>query len=137
VSAADEEHGDFYVRVTEGVMSQDFGRIRVPRTIGVCGSVARTRRPFYSNNYSADRNFDHDMGIDRAISGEGIVSILGIPLELEAYVMGVLFVGDRYVRSYTPQEMAVLSSLGTFAALAIDNARLLEESQRALLLAKE
>ncbi|HWK63406.1 MAG TPA: GAF domain-containing protein [Rhizobiaceae bacterium] len=137
LSAADEEHGDFYVRVTEGVMSQDFGRIRVPRDIGVCGSVARTRRPFYSNNYSADRNFDHDTGIDRAISGEGIVSILGIPLELEAYVMGVLFVGDRYVRSYTPQEMAVLSSLGTFAALAIDNARLLEESQRALLLAKD
>lgn len=137
LSAADEEHGDFYVRVTEGVMSQDFGRIRVPRDIGVCGSVARTRRPFYSNNYSADRNFDHDTGIDRAIGGEGIVSILGIPLELEAYVMGVLFVGDRYVRSYTPQEMAVLSSLGTFAALAIDNARLLEESQRALLLAKD
>lgn len=137
LSAADAEQGDFYVRVTEGVMSQDFGRIRVPRNIGVCGSVARTRRPFYSNNYSADRNFDHDVGIDRAISGEGIVSILGIPLELEAYVMGVLFVGDRYVRSYTPQEMAVLSSLGTFAALAIDNARLLEEAQRALLLAKD
>jgi GAF domain-containing protein len=137
LSAADEELGDFYVRVTEGVMSQDFGRIRVPRNIGVCGSVARTRRPFYSNNYSADRNFDHDVDIDRATSGEGIVSILGIPLELEAYVMGVLFVGDRYVRSYTPQEMAVLSSLGTFAALAIENARLLEEAQRALLLAKD
>ncbi len=137
LSAADEENGDFYVRTTEGVISRDFGRIRVPRTIGVCGSVARTRRPFYSSNYPADRNFDHDTGIDRAISGEGIVSILGIPLELEAYVMGVLFVGDRYVRSYTPQEMAVLSSLGTFAALAIENARLLEEAQRALLLARE
>lgn len=137
LSAADEEHGDFYVRTTEGVISQDFGRIRVPRNIGVCGSVARTRRPFYSSNYSADRNFDHDTGIDRAISGEGIISILGIPLELEAYVMGVLFVGDRYVRSYTPQERSVLSSLGTFAALAIENARLLEEAQRALLLAKD
>lgn len=137
LSAADEEHGDFFVRTTEGVISQDFARIRVPRNIGVCGSVARTRRPFYSNNYSADHNFDHDAGIDRAIRSEGIVSILGIPLELEAYVMGVLFVGDRYVRSYTPQEMAVLSSLGTFAALAIENARLLEEAQRALLLAKE
>ncbi|SMH47222.1 helix-turn-helix domain-containing protein [Mesorhizobium australicum] len=137
LSAADEEHGDFFVRTTEGVVSQDFARIRVPRNIGVCGSVARTRRPFYSSNYSGDHNFDHDAGIDRAIRGEGIVSILGIPLELEAYVMGVLFVGDRYVRSYTPQEMAVLSSLGTFAALAIENARLLEEAQRALLLAKE
>ena len=137
LSAADDQNGDFYVRTTEGVISRDFGRIRVSRTIGVCGSVARTRRPFYSSNYPADRNFDHDTGIDRAISGEGIVSILGIPLELEAYVMGVLFVGDRYVRSYTPQEMAVLSSLGTFAALAIENARLLEEAQRALLLARE
>lgn len=137
LSAADEEHGDFYVRTTEGVISQDFGRIRVPRNIGVCGSVARTRRPFYSSNYSADRNFDHDTGIDRAISGEGIISILGIPLELEAYVMGVLFVGDRYVRTYTPQERSVLSSLGTFAALAIENARLLEEAQRALFLAKD
>jgi DNA-binding PucR family transcriptional regulator len=33
--------------------------------------------------------------------------------------------------------MAVLSSLGTFAALAIENARLLEEAQRALRIAKE
>ncbi|WP_192364869.1 GAF domain-containing protein, partial [Mesorhizobium mediterraneum] len=137
LSAADEERGDFYVRATEGVVSPDFARIRVPRDIGVCGSVARTRRPFYSSDYSADRNFDHDAGIDRATSGEGIVSILGIPLELEAHVIGVLFVGDRYTRSYTPQEMAVLSSLGAFAALAIENARLLEEAQRALGLAKE
>jgi GAF domain-containing protein len=137
LSAEDEERGDFYVRATEGVVSPDFARIRVQRDIGVCGSVARTRRPFYSSDYSADRNFDHDDGIDRATSGEGIVSILGIPLELEAHVIGVLFVGDRYTRSYTPQEMAVLSSLGAFAALAIENARLLEEAQRALGLAKE
>jgi hypothetical protein len=136
LSAADEELGDFYVRATEGVVSPDFARIRVRRDIGVCGSVARTRRPFYSSDYSADRNFDHDAGIDRATSGEGIVSILGIPLELETHVIGVLFVGDRYTRSYTPQEMAVLSSLGAFAALAIENARLLEEAQRALGLAK-
>lgn len=137
LSAADEELGDFYVRATEGVVSPDFARIRVRRDIGVCGSVARTRRPFYSSDDSADRNFDHDAGIDRATSGEGIVSILGIPLELETHVIGVLFVGDRYTRSYTPQEMAVLSSLGAFAALAIENARLLEEAQRALGLAKE
>jgi len=137
LSAADEERGDFYVRTTEGVISQDFAKIRVSRTIGVCGRVIRTRRPFYSSNYSADHNFDHDADIDRAMRGEGIASILGIPLELEAQVMGVLFVGDRYLRSYTPQEMAVLSSLGTFAALAIENARLLEEARRALRLAKE
>ncbi|HWA45103.1 MAG TPA: GAF domain-containing protein [Hypericibacter adhaerens] len=136
LSAADEERDDFYVRATEGVVSADFARIRVSRSVGVCGGVARTRRPFYSNNYLVDHQFDHDAFIDGAIQSEGIVSILGIPLEIEAHVIGVLFVGDRYVRSYTPQEMAALSSLGTFAALAIENARLLEEAQRALRMAK-
>jgi len=137
LSAADEERNDFYVKATEGVISQDFARIRVPRHVGVCGSVARTRRPFYSSNYPEDRGFPHDPSIDRATRGEGIVSILGIPLEVDAHVIGVLFVGDRYVRSYTPQEMAVLSSLGTFAALAIENARLLEEARGALQIAKD
>ncbi|MEP9348595.1 GAF domain-containing protein [Xanthobacter sp. KR7-225] len=137
LSAADDEHGDFYVRATEGVVSRDFATIRVPRNIGVCGSVAKSRSPFQSSNYPADTKFDHDRGIDRATAGEGIVSILGVPLALETQVIGVLFVGDRYVRSYTPHEIAVLSSLATFAALAIENARLLEEAQRALRMARQ
>lgn len=137
LSAADDERNDFYVKATEGVVSQDFARIRVPREIGVCGSVARTRRPFYSSSYSSDEAFAHDPSIDQATRGEGVVSILGIPLEVDSQVIGVLFVGDRYVRSYTPHEMAVLSSLGTFAALAIENARLFEEGRRALQAAKE
>lgn len=137
LSAADDERNDFYVRATEGVVSQDFARIRVPRDVGVCGSVARTRRPFYSSNYPSDAAFAHDPSIDQATRGEGVVSILGIPLEVDSKVIGVLFVGDRYVRSYTPNEMAVLSSLGTFAALAIENARLFEEARRALQAAKE
>jgi len=137
LSAADDERNDFYVKATEGVVSQEFARIRVPRDIGVCGSVARTRRPFYSSSYSNDTAFPHDPAIDQATRSEGVVSILGIPLEVDSQVIGVLFVGDRYVRSYTPHEMAVLSSLGTFAALAIENARLFEEARRALQAARE
>ncbi|MDN8872697.1 GAF domain-containing protein, partial [Staphylococcus aureus] len=64
-------------------------------------------------------------------------SILGIPLELEANIIGVLFVADRYERSYNPQEISVLQSLATFAALAIENARLLEEGRRALSMARD
>jgi GAF domain-containing protein len=137
LSAADNERNDFYVRATEGVVSQRFARIRVPRDIGVCGSVARMRRPFYSSSYAGDVAFAHDLSIDEAIRGEGVVSILGIPLEIDAHVIGVLFVGERYVRSYMPHEIAVLWSLGTFAALAIENARLLEEARRALQTAKD
>jgi hypothetical protein len=137
LSAADEEADDFYVKTTEGVTSPEFVRIRVPRAIGLCGSVARTRQPICSSNYASDVAFAHDPSIDQATQAEGVVSILGIPLEVDSKLIGVLFVGDRHVRSYPPQEMGVLASLVGFAALAIENARRFEEAHVALQAAKE
>ncbi|MGL4285811.1 MAG: helix-turn-helix domain-containing protein [Phreatobacter sp.] len=137
LSAAADDRSPFHVRATEGVVSEAFASIVVPRDVGICGSVVRTRRPWQSGQYKSDKSFHHDPGIDTAILSEGVVSILGIPLELEAHIIGVLFVADRYERAYNPQEISILQSLGTFAALAIENARLLEEAQRALNLARE
>jgi hypothetical protein len=137
LSAAPDDRSPFHVRATEGVVSEAFASIVVPRDVGICGSVVRTRRPWQSGQYKSDKSFHHDPEIDTAIRSEGVVSILGIPLELEAHIIGVLFVADRYERAYNPQEISVLQSLGTFAALAIENARLLEEAQRALNIARE
>ena len=137
LSAAPDDRSPFHVRATEGVVSEAFASIIVPRDVGICGSVARTRRPWQSSLYRSDKGFHHDPEIDTAILSEGVVSILGIPLELEAHIIGVLFVADRYERTYNPQEISILQSLGTFAALAIENARLLEETQRALNMARE
>lgn len=137
LSAAPDDRSPLHVRATEGVTSEAFAKIVVPRDVGICGSVVRTRKPCQSSQYRADRQFHHDPVIDSAIHAEGVVSILGIPLELETHIIGVLFVADRYERSYNPQEISILQSLGTFAALAIENARLLEEGQRALSMARD
>jgi hypothetical protein len=137
LSAAADDRSPLHVRATEGVISEAFASIVVPRDVGICGSVVRTRKPCQSSQYRTDGQFHHDPVIDAAIHGEGVVSILGIPLELEAHIIGVLFVADRYERSYNPQEISILQSLGTFAALAIENARLLEEGQRALAMARD
>lgn len=137
LSAASDDRSPFHVRATEGVVSEAFASIVVPRDVGICGGVVRTRRPWQSSQYRSDKGFHHDPEIDTAILAEGVVSILGIPLELEAHIIGVLFVADRYERTYNPQEISILQSLGTFAALAIENARLLEEAQRALTMARD
>jgi hypothetical protein len=137
LSAAPDDRSAFHVRATEGVVSEAFATIIVPRDVGICGSVVRTRRPCQSGRYRSDGSFHHDAVIDAAILSEGVVSILGIPLELEGHIVGVLFVADRYERTYNPQEISILQSLGTFAALAIENARLLEEGQRALNMARD
>lgn len=132
LSIHDPEQNDFYVRATDGAFSENFTRIRVPLDVGICSFVARHRMPYASSDYSIDGRFPHDMGIDSAVIEEHIVSILGVPLLAGASVIGVLFVGDRYVRSYTPWEKHILSILAAHASVALNNAHLFEQTQTAL-----
>ncbi len=132
LSVYDQDRDDFYVRATEGTYSEAFGRIRVPRGIGICDFVGRTRRPYFSSGYLEDERFSHSTSIDAAIRSEELVSLLGVPLQAAGRVLGVLFVANRFARSFSQHEVALLSSLAAHAALAIENARMFEDTQSAL-----
>ena len=132
LSIYDAERGDFYVRATEGSVSDDFARIRVPKGVGICGLVAAEKRPHSSTTYATDRRFLHSGRIDHGVLAEHIESLLGVPLLADDEVLGVLFVADRYSRTYAPQQIALLDSLAAFAAVAMENARLFQESREAL-----
>jgi sugar diacid utilization regulator len=132
LSIYDKEQGDFYVRATDGAFSEKFKQIRVGHDIGICGYVARNKSPFSSAEYGKDPRFAHTHPIDTAVTEEGIKSILGVPLLSGIDVIGVLFVGDRYVRSYKAWDMSILSTLAAHASVAIENARLFEQTQIAL-----
>ncbi|MGX6447842.1 GAF domain-containing protein, partial [Patulibacter sp. S7RM1-6] len=132
LSIYDPEHADFYVRATEGAVSADFRRIRVPQDVGICGAVARTRLPQFSPDYEHDHRFRHADGVDTGVLAEDIVALLGVPLLVDGEVIGVLFVASRTARSYSPQQIALLDSLGAHAAVGIENARLFQEGSAAL-----
>ncbi|MFT5531856.1 MAG: GAF domain-containing protein [Burkholderiaceae bacterium] len=137
LSLVDHEHGDFYVRATDGAFSEKFKRVRVSRDVGICGFVARNRAPYCSSDYESDSRFAHNKFIDAAVTEEDIRSILGVPLLSGDVVIGVLFVGDRYVRTYNAWEMSILSTLAIHACVAIENARLFEQARQALRQASE
>lgn len=132
LSAHDTERDDFYVRATVGTVSERFEQIRVTRNVGICGHVAREKRPYYSSDYLSDGRFAHEREIDQRVGEEEIVSILGVPLIVEEQVIGVLFVADRYKRAYAPPQIALLTSLAAHAAVAIESARLFEATDQAL-----
>lgn len=132
LSIYDEQQGDFYVRATDGAFSEKFKQVRVGIDTGVCGFVARNRSPYASSHYETDSRFMHDHLIDSAMLDENIQSILGVPLLAGEQVIGVLFVADRYVRSYVAWEMSILSTLAAHASVAIGNARLFEQAEFAL-----
>ena len=128
----DTERGDTYMRVTDGSASSAFQQLRLPPGAGLGGLVAEGGIPYATANYARDERFHHRRDIDSAVGEEGLVAILGVPLRLGSRVIGVLFAANRSERPFAREEVALLSSLAAHAAVAIDNARLLEETREAL-----
>uniref|UniRef100_UPI00261AEE7D helix-turn-helix domain-containing protein n=1 Tax=Saccharomonospora sp. TaxID=33913 RepID=UPI00261AEE7D len=126
------DDGSTYMRVTDGSASAVFQQLRLGVGQGLGGLVAQTKRPYATRDYPNDSRFDHTGPIDHAVNDEGLVAILGVPLSLGERVIGVLFASERRPRAFSPDEVALLSSFADHAAIAIDNARLIEESTAAL-----
>lgn len=124
--------GDTFMRVTDGSVSAAFQQLRLGMGEGLGGLVAQTARPYASADYRADGRFRHTSTIDSGVSEEGLRGILGVPLRVASRVIGVLYAADRSVRDFAPDAVALLSSLADHAAVAIDGARLLEETRTAL-----
>ncbi|MFD0265113.1 helix-turn-helix domain-containing protein [Streptomyces sp. NPDC127106] len=124
--------GDTFMRVTDGSVSAAFQQLRLGMGEGLGGLVAQTARPYASADYRTDDRFRHTQAIDHGVREEGLRGILGVPLRVGTRVIGVLYAADRAVRAFAPDAVALLSSLADHAAVAIDSARLLEETRAAL-----
>ena len=128
----DDVRGDTYVRVTDGSVSARLQSLRLPLGTGLGGLVAQTAAPYNTPSYFTDERFRHSDDVDAGVAEEGLVAILGVPLVRGSRVIGVLFASDRAERSFERSEIALLGSLAAHAAIALDNARLLEETRTAL-----
>jgi GAF domain-containing protein len=66
------------------------------------------------------------------LRAEGIASILSVPMVLRGEVIGVLRLYTADERSFSEDELEVVSALTEVGALAVENARLFEEKGEAL-----
>ncbi|MGH3436008.1 MAG: helix-turn-helix domain-containing protein [Sciscionella sp.] len=132
LSLNDTAAGRTYMRVTDGCASAVFQQVILGMGEGLGGLVAQTARPYATADYDADSRFNHTEPIDTAVVEEGLVAILGVPLRLGRRVIGVLYAADRSTREFSTEEVSLLASLADHAAIALDTARLLEESRGAL-----
>ncbi|QFG21408.1 GAF domain-containing protein [Actinomadura sp. WMMB 499] len=126
-----EDDGGLTIEVTDGSLGPRLRGVRLAPHVGVAGRVADRGEPVRSSDYLADRDLTHSDAVDRVAREEGLRTIVGVPLRLRGRVIGVLMVAQRRVREFTGRDMSFLTSLGSFAAVAIDNARLITEHRRA------
>lgn len=131
LSLNDETEGASFMRVTDGSVSAEFRDLRLPLGTGLLGLVAQRGAPYATDDYFADRRFIHRDYIDHAVEQEGIRAILGVPLTLDGEVIGALLAGNRSRRPFPPTEVALLGSFAAHAAIALENARLFEQTRAA------
>ncbi len=92
---------------------------------GLSGQVAQTGEAMMVADY---RQWEHRAAIYNDIS---IKRVLAVPLRIKGKVIGVINItDDQTTGSFTQEDIQLVSLFADQAALAIENARLLEESNR-------
>ncbi len=100
-------------------------RLRVGQQ-GIVGYVTQTGRPRIALDVGADAV--HFLNTDLPDTH----SEMAVPLTAHGEVIGALDVQSEEINIFTPEDVEVLQTLADQLAVAIDNARLFEETQRRL-----
>ena len=129
LSEFDPDTSELRVRETSGSVSASFQQLRVPPGRGLASVVVESRTAQWVADYTAYTEDRHDTGIDDAVSAEGLVSMLGVPMLSSDDVLGVLFVGNRETKEFSPDEVALLSALADHASVILQTTQTLRELQ--------
>jgi GAF domain-containing protein len=130
VSLNDPARGDTYIRQSDGVVTAAYRTLRMPLGTGVLGQVATGLAPYQSADYLADETLVHVPDVDEIVRAEGVHAIMGAPLTVAGRVIGALTVAERRPRRFSAEEVAVVDSIGTHAAVALDNSMRFEQMER-------
>lgn len=94
--------------------------------VGIVGYAAGTGKPRIALDVGADAVFFDNPDLPDTRSE------MGLPLKVREQVIGVLDVQSTEEAAFSDEDVAILQTMADQVALAIENAHLLEESQRAL-----
>ncbi len=94
---------------------------------GISGLAVLERRPVWTGDYLADGRFRHAAAPDAFVTEHQIRSALAAPLRAEAGAIGTLTVYTRQPGAYSADDATLIQALADQAAIAITNARLIEQ----------
>lgn len=92
---------------------------------GYPGLVAQTGRPMISTDLASDPNF-----LREAVVQAGFHQVLSVPLVSGERVMGVMSVATRSRAPFEDRSVQMLTAVGSWAGLSIENARLHVNARR-------
>jgi sigma-B regulation protein RsbU (phosphoserine phosphatase) len=115
-------------QLLEGVFAMRFedsipARLRVPLHCGLTGTAAGERRILRINDVREDSRYIH---CENEVE---VRSEMVVPLLLQDRLIGVIDLESIHAYSFTAEHERMLGTLGSYIAIALENARLYEEAR--------
>jgi anti-sigma regulatory factor (Ser/Thr protein kinase)/putative methionine-R-sulfoxide reductase with GAF domain len=110
-------------RAARGLEEEVTRGFRLPVGRGFAGRIAATRRPVVI----PDLESSPIQVVNPIFREKGVRSLLGVPLVVEARLIGVLHVGTLSLRSFNQDDVHLLQTVADRVALAIDHGRLSDQ----------
>ena len=125
----DKRTGELHFSHSIGQGSEGLRDVTVPLDDSIAGWIVRKRKPLLIRDAKTDSRWHSQ--VDKTIDFD-TRSILGVPLKVKDEIIGVMEllnkVGDQ---GFSQDDIQIANTLAAQAAIAIENARLLDELQRA------
>jgi GAF domain-containing protein len=118
----DPDRAELVARAAKGIEEEVEAGVRIPVGGGFAGRVAASRAPVILPHV------DHRHVLNPILLEKGIKSLLGVPLISAGNVVGVLHVGTLRPRVFTADDVQLLQLVGERAAVAIERARVHDET---------
>jgi signal transduction histidine kinase len=129
IMLVDKNTGELRFAAATGKEEQFLKKMLVPLENSIAGFVIRQSRPVLIRDAKNDPRWHGD--VDENIDFE-TRSILGVPLTVRDRVIGVLEVVNKTAEEgFSQDDIQIATTLSSQAAIAIENARLLDELQQA------
>jgi serine phosphatase RsbU (regulator of sigma subunit)/anti-sigma regulatory factor (Ser/Thr protein kinase) len=117
----DEDRGVLVARAARGLEEEVRQGVQVPLARGFAGRIAAEARPIII------KDLDRAEVVNPILGQKGIRSMLGVPIQVEGRVIGVMHIGTLVQRDFVEDDVTLLQLAADRAALAIDRARISEQ----------
>ena len=118
----DEATDELVARAAVGIEEEVEQGVRIPVGGGFAGRIAAEGHPVILDDV------DHAHVLNPILREKGIKSMLGVPLLVGRDALGVLHVGTLVLRKFTADDVELLTLVAERVALAIERARLHEQT---------
>ncbi len=125
----DKRTGELHFTHSVGEGSEGLRNVTVPLDNSIAGWIVRKSKPLLIRDAKADPRWHAQ--VDKRIDFD-TRSILGVPMKVKDQVIGVMELLNKLDdRGFSQDDIQIATTLAAQAGIAIENARLLDELQRA------